>query len=244
MRIVDPRETEEKKYILIVEDDESVAEGLKDILTGYHYRVAWRDNMEKTMELIEQERIDLLILDVNLNGESGYALCKKIRKMWNTPILFLTAFNSEMDLVRGFQAGGDDYVAKPFKMQELIMRIQALLRRSAMHTSYIKKSGDLLYDSEQNILISGKGRIDLTVTELKIVRVLLDNWPSTITRDNLLFAVWDQTGSYVEENTLNVNISRLRDKLGKSDGINYIETVRGIGYRWAVPVRNGDRYGN
>ena len=244
MKDTDTAGKKEKKYLLIVEDDESVAEGLTDILTGYDYRVAWTVNSEKTLELMRKEKIDLLIMDVHLDGESGYALCKKIRKLWNTPIIFLTALNSEMEIVRGFQAGGDDYITKPFRMQELIMRIQALLRRSAVRKSCLRKSGDLIYDSERNMLLSEKGSLELTATELKIVKLLIDNWPQTITRDTLLFGVWDHSGSYVEENTLNVNISRLRDKLGISDGINYIETVRGIGYRWAVPIRDGETYDN
>ena len=121
-------------------------------------------------------------------------------------------------------------------MQELLVRIQALLRRSANVQNSLKRSGELIYDGKRQILYNAQGKMDLTGTELKIVRLLMEQWPRILTREEMFLGVWDHSGMYVEENTLNVNISRLRDKLGKSNGINYIETVRGTGYRWAVSV--------
>ena len=230
--------TKDKKHLLIVEDDEGVAEGLSDILTGYDYRVTCTDNMEAVLEKLRFDRVDLIILDICLGGENGYDLCRKIRKQWDTPVIFLTALNSEMEIVRGFHAGGDDYITKPFRVQELLVRIQALLRRSANSRDSLKRSGDLLYDKKRQILYNGQGKMDLTATELKIVRLLMEQWPRILTREEMFLGIWDQSGMYVEENTLNVNISRLRDKLGKSGGTNYIETVRGTGYRWAVPIKS------
>ncbi len=228
--------TKEKKHLLIVEDDESVAEGLAEILSGYAYDVLCTDNAEGAMEQLRFGRVDLIILDICLGEENGYDLCRKIRKQWNTPIIFLTALNSEIEIVRGFHVGGDDYITKPFRMQELLVRIQALLRRSANVQNSLKRSGELVYDGKRQILYNAQGKMDLTGTELKIVKLLMEQWPRILTREELFLGIWDQSGMYVEENTLNVNISRLRDKLGKSNGTNYIETVRGTGYRWAVPV--------
>lgn len=225
--------------LLIVEDDISVAEGLSDILTGYQYQVFHTERTADTMDFLEHQKTDLIILDVHLDGENGYELCKKIRELWDIPILYLTGCSSEMELVRGFQSGGDDYMTKPFRMQELIVRIQALLRRSSMQKNHLRKSGNLIYDRERKILKNNQGTctLDLTVTELKLAEILIENYPRTLTREELMFGVWDRDGMFVSANTLNVNISRLREKLGIFDGKPYIETLRGIGYRWAIPVR-------
>ena len=138
--------------LLIVEDDISVAEGLSDILTGYQYQVFHTERTADTMDFLEHQKTDLIILDVHLDGENGYELCKKIRELWDIPILYLTGCSSEMELVRGFQSGGDDYMTKPFRMQELIVRIQALLRRFSMQKNHLRKSGNLIYDRERKIL--------------------------------------------------------------------------------------------
>lgn len=226
-----------EKNILIVEDDENVADGLKDILTGYGYGVFAAKDKTGTLEILKNDKIDLLILDIHLGEENGYDLCKKVREMWDIPILFLTGCNSEMELIRGFQVGGDDYVTKPFRMQELIVRIQALLRRTSKQISVEMKSGELIYDLEKHCMKREGNVVELSGTEQKLAAALMSNAPRTMTREELFYCVWDRDASFVEENTLNVNISRLREKLGEFEGSTYIATVRGTGYRWAVPVR-------
>lgn len=226
-----------QQHILIVEDDENVADGLTDILNGYGYQVSAADNCEKTIEILNRDKVDLIVLDIHLGEENGYDLCKRIREMWDTPILFLTGCNSEMELIRGFQVGGDDYVTKPFRLQELIVRIQALLRRASRENSTWLKSGDLSYHVENHCMKRAESIVELTSTEQKIVAALMSSSPRTLTREELFFSVWDRNSTFVEENTLNVNISRLREKLGEFEGNPYIATVRGTGYRWAVPVR-------
>ena len=226
-----------KFHILITEDDENVANGLSDILKSYGYQVSVSDNSADTIEILNRENIALVILDVCLGEDSGYDLCKKIREFSDVPILFLTGCSSELELIRGFQVGGDDYVTKPFRMQELLVRMQAILRRSSLNKEEYYQSGDLYYNHFTHQMIKGKEALPLTSVELKIAVLLLKSWPNTITRKDLLYHVWDNDFQFVEENTLNVNVSRLRDKLGTFEEAPYITTIRGVGYRWAVPVK-------
>ena len=186
---------------------------------------------------MKKDQLDLIILDVNLGEGNGYDLCKKIREISDIPVLFLTAYQSEMDVVRGFTVGGDDYVAKPFRMQELLVRVRALLRRAKRPVGLQIASGELVYDMGKHQVYKGKGLLALTPIELQLMQSLLLGWPQTLSRERIFCEVWDKDGSYVDENTLSVNISRLREKLGTFQEEAYIETVRGIGYRWAVHVQ-------
>lgn len=223
--------------ILIVEDDENVTEALNDILSSQNYRISVARNTAQTLDILENDSIDLLILDVHLEEENGYDLCRKVRQFSDIPIIFLTACSSEMELIRGFHSGGDDYITKPFHMQELIVRIQALLRRTAKQNAVIFKSGHLLFDAGTQQVFKQKNALELTVTELKLLSLLMQNWPRTLSREELLYQLWDKNNLFVQTNTLNVNVSRLRDKLGYYQEKKYIETIRGIGYRWAIPVK-------
>lgn len=228
----------EECSILIVEDDEPVARGLTDILSGSGYQTEWCTEPRKVLEILKKQRLELIILDINLGGEeNGYDLCKKIREISDIPVLFLTAYKSEMDVVRGFKVGGDDYITKPFRMQELIVRVQALLRRGKRSGGLQLSSGELIYDIGKHQVYRNQAALDITPIELQLLQNLLMGWPYTLTRDKLFYEVWDKDASFVDENTLSVNISRLRDKLGTFHGDAYIETVRGIGYRWAVHVQ-------
>lgn len=231
-----------KTGILIVEDDVLVAEGLQDILNGNGYNVMRCEDTKTALETIKNQTVELVLLDVNLGSESGFELCRQIRKFSELPILFLTAYNSEMDVVRGFKAGGDDYVTKPFRMQELLVRVEALLRRRKGMQSALLVSGELSYSLEKHQIQKEDRILELTPIELQIVHILLKNWPNTVSRENILYEVWDKDACFVEENTLNVNMSRLRDKLGEFEEGKYIETVRGVGYRWAVHVQKKTCY--
>ena len=223
--------------ILIVEDDEPVAQGLADILGGSGYQTEWCEKSQKVLELLKKQQLDLIILDVNLGEENGYDICKKIREISDIPVLFLTAYQSEMDVVRGFTVGGDDYISKPFRLQELLVRVQALLRRGKRPNRLRIASGELSYDMCKHQVCRNQAPLALTPIELQLVQSLLLGWPHTLTRERIFSEVWDKDGSYVDENTLSVNISRVREKLGTFQGQAYIETVRGIGYRWAVHVQ-------
>lgn len=225
-------------HILVVEDDKSVAEGLRDIFSAQNYTVHLAENNADALKLTEIEQIDLAVLDVSLGADNGYELCSRIRQTSDIPILFLTAANSEMELIRGFQVGGDDYLTKPFRMQELLMRVQALLRRTVRRESGAVKTGNLTLDAEKHLLKRDGEPVNLSGVEWKIVSSLISHHPHPLSREELLYSVWDMDSSFVEANTLNVNVSRLREKLGNFGGCPYIETVRGVGYRWAVQVEH------
>lgn len=226
----------QQAHILVVEDDTNVAEGLRDIFSAQSYTVSVAQNNAEALKLVESGGIDLAVLDVSLGADSGYELCSRVRRFSDLPILFLTARSSEMELIRGFQAGGDDYLTKPFRMQELLVRVQALLRRAGKRESGTVKTGALVLDAEKHLLKKDGEPVKLSGVEWKIVSALLEHHPRSLTREELLYLVWDKDAVFVEENTLNVNVSRLREKLGSCGGYPYIETVRGVGYRWAVPV--------
>lgn len=226
------------RTILVVEDDKNIIEGLIDILSVNGYSVVAASTKEQTLAKVSTESIDLIIMDVNLGEDNGLDICKELRKSYNMPILFLTACDSEMELIRGFQAGGDDYVTKPFRMQELIVRIQALLRRYSSVEENVIMSGDLEIALSSLTVMKARENVELTGVEYKLVLTLIKQWPNTMSRDELYYQVWDCNMDFVEANTLNVNISRIREKLGLFQGKNYIETVRGVGYRWAIPVKN------
>ena len=226
-----------KKQICIVEDDENVAESLQELLYDNHYDVVLTQNILQTLTALQCHSIDLILLDVHLKGESGYDLCKKIRKLSDVPILFLTGCNTEDELLEGFQSGGDDYLTKPFRMKELLVRIEALLRRTPPKNNASIKSGELTFDCERQQMIFNHAFLELTAIERKLVWLLMDNYPRTLPREELLYQVWDKRNFFVEANTLTVNMCRLREKLGNFKGTPYIETVRGVGYRWAIPVR-------
>ena len=157
---------------------------------------------------------------------SGLELCEQWRRNGNdTPILFLTARDDEIQIVRGLDAGGDDYVTKPFRLLELLSRIRALLRRN--HPTFYR-CGELQVDLQKmNAYYKGEP-LYLTPTEFQLLAALLRNAGKVLTRKILLQTIWDDGGSFIDDNTLSVHISRLREKIGGS----YIRTVRGIGYRW------------
>ena len=223
--------------ILVIEDDINISEGLNDIFSTKGYNVLSVDNAKLTFDIIKEHASDLIILGVHLGEENGYDLCKKIRLLYDTPILFLTACNSEMELVRGFQVGGDDYITKPFRMQELIVRVESLLKRYNKKGTDIRSGTLSIYPTKYMVCKDDK-QIELTLNEWKLIMLLIENWPNTISREEIIYQVWDKNMAYVEENTLNVNISRLREKLGSYQNKNYIETVRGVGYRWGFPINH------
>jgi len=211
--------------ILLVEDDSALREALEELLCREGYDVETAPNARSARESMNRE-IDLVMLDVGLPDGDGVALCRQWRSEGvQTPILFLTAKDEELDVVRGLDAGGNDYVTKPFRMQELLSRIRALLRRNQKETT-ITRSGITLDKAKLQVSRDGEVLL-LTVTEYKILAKLISE-RSIITRAVLLDALWDADSRFVDDNTLSVHISRLREKVGGS----HIKTIRGVGYQW------------
>lgn len=211
--------------ILLVEDDSALRGALEELLCREGYDVIKASNVSSARSAMNSE-VDLIMLDVGLPDGDGVSLCRQWRDEGvQTPILFLTAKDEELDVVRGLDAGGNDYVTKPFRMQELLSRIRALLRRNQKEST-ISRSGITL--DKAKLQASKEGELLLlTVTEYKILAKLISE-RSIITRAALLDALWDVDSRFVDDNTLSVHISRLREKVGS----NHIKTIRGVGYQW------------
>ena len=211
--------------ILLVEDDAALRGALEELLCREGYEVIKASNVSLARSAMNSE-IDLIMLDVGLPDGDGVSLCHQWRSEGvETPILFLTAKDEELDVVRGLDAGGNDYVTKPFRMQELLSRIRALLRRSQKEMT-INRSGITLDKAKLQASKDGEVLL-LTVTEYKILAKLISE-RSIITRAALLDALWDVDSRFVDDNTLSVHVSRLREKVGSS----HIKTIRGVGYQW------------
>lgn len=224
--------------ILLLEDDISLVDGLKYSLkkNGFDVEVA-RTVCEAIKYLAEISKYDLLILDVTLPDGTGFEVCEKVRKQnQQIPIIFLTASDEEVNIIRGLDSGGDDYVTKPFKLGELCSRIRALLRRAGV--SNVEKSvsiecGDITIDLLGN-RVSMKDRIlDLTSAKYRLLCLLVRNANRVITRDIILNELWDDTGNFVDDNTLSVYVRRLREKVEADPSHpEHLITVRGFGYQW------------
>ena len=211
--------------ILLVEDDTALRGALEELLAREGYEVIKASNVRSAVESMNPE-IDLAMLDVGLPDGDGVSLCRQWRNEGKEiPILFLTAKDEELDVVRGLDAGGNDYVTKPFRMQELLSRIRALLRRN-QKDAIITRSGITLDKAKLQASRNGE-MLMLTVTEYKILAKLISE-RSIITRAALLDALWDVDSRFVDDNTLSVHVSRLREKVGSS----HIKTIRGVGYQW------------
>ena len=211
--------------ILLVEDDTALRGALVELLCREGYDVIKASNVRLARSAMNSE-VDLIMLDVGLPDGDGISLCRQWRDEGvQTPILFLTAKDEELDVVRGLDAGGNDYVTKPFRMQELLSRIRALLRRNQKEAT-VSRSGITLDKAKLQASRDGEVLL-LTMTEYKILAKLISE-RSIITRAALLDALWDVDSRFVDDNTRSVHVSRLREKVGSS----HIKTIRGVGYQW------------
>ena len=193
--------------LLLVEDDETLNANIKLALETEGYSVIAVRTAAAAEASVRDA--DLIILDVTLPDGNGIDLCRRLRKSIQTPVIFLTSCDDEADIVRGLDSGGDDYITKPFRLKELFSRIRANLRR-----------------------IPDVPEMELTAVEQKLLSYLMLNREHYLTREQILEYLWDSKGIFVNDNTLSVNISRLRDKLSRSEGCGRIMTKRGMGYKW------------
>lgn len=214
--------------ILLLEDDDFLREGITKLLTRSGYGVTAVATIREAEDAMAHGSFSLAIFDVLLPDGSGLALCRRLRAWGVTiPVFLLTACDEESDIVAGLDAGADDYVTKPFGAKVLLARVRALLRRSETKTF---EDGDLFVDFD-GMLVRRSGKpVYLTPTEFQILRCLLQNSGVIVTRDTLLRRIWDDGGYFIDNNTLSVHVSRLREKIGPG----HIATVRGVGYRWEV----------
>lgn len=214
--------------ILLVEDEENIASFVKMELEYEGYKVEVCDDGIKGLEFSIENEYDLILLDLMLPKLNGLEVCRRLRKVKNTPIIMLTARDDVMDKVTGFQTGADDYVSKPFAIEELLARIEALLRRVNVNKVVANKLefNDISIDMDARIVMQDGEEINLTTKEYELLVELMKNKNKVLSRDTLLENIWGYDYE-AETNVVDVYIRHLRSKL-KNDG--YIQTVRGIGY--------------
>jgi len=222
-----------KKTILILEDDENLNRGIAFTFEKDGYQAVSASSVKEGKQLLEQHKADLIILDLGLPDGNGMDFCKEIRTYSNVPIIMLTVCDLETDEVSGLLAGADDYITKPFSLSILRARVEALLRRTEAESRHIISSGQYRLDTDNCKFYRGEEEIFISVTEFKLLVFLMTNAGQVLSKEQILSALWDKSGNFVDENTLPVNISRLRAKLeGDPKNPKTIKTIHGIGYIW------------
>lgn len=218
--------------IFLLEDDDAIALGLCYSLQNEGYNVTLAKSVSEATDIVEKNDFALYILDLTLPDGSGYDVCKKIKSIGDRPVIFLTAYDDEVNVVMGFDLGADDYITKPFRLKELLVRIKSVLRR------YNRTGGDAtvkiknitINTNEAKVYKNGE-EIVLTAMEYRLLLILLNNRGKVLSRSQLLENIWDVDGDFVEDNTLTVYIKRLRDKIEEDAASSQIiKTVRGLGY--------------
>lgn len=221
--------------ILIIEDDFGLAKSITNVLEKYNFRSSILDDFENIEDIVVDTKPSLIVLDINLPYYDGFYWCRKIRKITSNPIMIISSRDSNMDQIMALEYGADDYITKPFDVEILIAKINSLLRRTfgELSSSTINetlKVGNIILDKDRQQLLAGENQIDLSVTELKILKKLIEEYPNSVSRDELFFEVWDEN-NFVEENTLNVNIGRIRRKIDDNQLPIGIRTIRTFGYQ-------------
>lgn len=222
--------------IFLLEDDATLSRGIGMALSGPNRVVTLADSMVQARQKLAEMQFDLLILDINLPDGSGLDLLRMRRAQGDaTPTILLTANDLEMDEVTGLEAGADDYITKPFSLAILRARVQAQLRRGSVQASSRMEVGPFLFDFERMNFRKNGMAVELSKTEQKLLRVLVENRGHAVPRATLVDRVWTDGAEFVEENALSVTVKRLRTKLEKDPAKpEYLKTVYGIGYIWAV----------
>lgn len=218
--------------IFVLEDDEAIGIGLSYTLESEKYEVTLVKTVSEAKKTVENEEFDLYILDLTLPDGNGYEVCSLIKSKGDLPVIFLTAYDDEINVVTGFELGADDYISKPFRVRELLARVKSVLRRySKDNADGIVKIGELSVNTaEAKVSLRGE-EVILTAMEYRLLLSFVNNRGTVLTRRKLLEEIWDVDGDFVNDNTLTVYIKRLRDKI-ENDPNNpqYIKTVRGMGY--------------
>lgn len=217
--------------ILVVEDNTKIAQNIKTILEHHSFSVDTAGDGEAGERMASAAPYDVIVLDILLPKKDGLTVCKNLRqKEVNTPILMLTALGELEDRVEGLDSGADDYMVKPFAMQELLARLRALLRRPAEKQSEILSAKDISIQPDKHVATKGGVKLSLTVKEYSVLEYLIRNKGQIVSRDTILEHCWD-LASNTFSNIVDAHIKQLRKKLSTTHD-EYIETIRGIGYRF------------
>ena len=225
------------RNILMVEDDSTIAFAVKYAVEQEGFNLDIAENLENARKIVNSKAYDLILLDVMLPDGNGYEFLKQLREHdEDTPVIFLTACDEEVNIVMGLDIGGDDYITKPFRVRELISRINAILRRkgkSQDSNKKILKFKNISIHTLEARVFKNNEEIFLTSAEYKLLLILIQNKNMVLSRAQILEKLWDVTYDFINDNTLSVYIKRLREKIeDDSSKPQYILTVRGLGYKW------------
>lgn len=221
--------------VLIIEDDISLSNGIVLALKSDDFSFVQAYDLAAARQLLADLQVDLIILDINLPDGNGLDLLADLRKRGTVPVIVLTANDMETDIVTGFELGADDYITKPFSLMVLRARVALQLRKSRQLRPDTIQIDDFCFSFERMAFTKGGEAIELSKTEQKLLRILVENRNNTIPRADLMDKIWTDGAEYVDENALSVTVKRLRDKLEVHPSApKYIKTVYGIGYTWAV----------
>ena len=218
--------------LFLLEDDSAISMGISYSLTNEGYFVTTASSVKQGLEIIKNDSFSLYILDLNLPDGSGYDVCKEIKKQGDLPVIFLTAYDDEINVVTGFELGADDYITKPFRLKELSVRIKSVLRRYSKDTTHgIINVKNIKINTKEAKVYKDNNEIILTAMEYKLLLSLIKNRGKVLSRTALLENLWDIDGDFIEDNTITVYIKRLRDKIEEEPNKPaVIKTVRGLGY--------------
>lgn len=218
--------------LLIIEDDKNMCEVLSDLLSKWEFEVTICEDFEKIIECFLKYQPNVVLMDINLPICDGFYWCKKIRQVSKTPIIFVSSRDSSMDIVMAINNGGDDFIQKPFESEVLIAKLQAIIRRTYEYKNEeerVLKCDDILLNLDNTILIYNENSLELTKNEFLILETLMESKGKGVSRSRLMKKLWDDY-IYVNENTLTVNINRLRNRLEQFGIEDLIVTQKGIGY--------------
>ena len=217
--------------ILLVEDDKHIVDNLTDYLEGEGFRVRSAEGQAQALERLEGERFDLVLLDISLSDGNGFAVCSAVKALYQLPVIFLTASGDEYSTVTGFEVGADDYIPKPFRPRELLMRIKNVLRRTSSGGGLVRL-GPVEVDTVRGRATKDGQDLNLSALEYRLLLMFLNHPGAVLTRSQLLEGIWDIAGDFVNDNTLTVYIKRLREKIEDDpQAPALIKTVRGMGYK-------------
>lgn len=219
--------------ILIIEDEESVRRGMEFTLRKEGYSIYPAGNLREGTRIYENNTVDLIICDINLPDGSGLDWVRKLRKSSEIPVIFLTALDQEADQVMGYETGADDYITKPFSLSVLALKVNAFFKRKGQIEGEWIDSGMWRFHLGEMCGVKGEERVTFTKNEWKLLRLFLDHPKQILSKTQILEQVFDVDGEFFDENTVAVNIRRLREKIEEKDGSpEYIRNVRGLGYLW------------
>lgn len=221
------------KKIAIIEDDKGLNNGIVLALKNENYHFDQYYSLEEAKQIEENLLADVIILDINLPDGNGFDYLKELRKKSDIPVIILTANDLETDEVMGLELGADDYITKPFSLMVLRARIEKVLRNTKSPAKSVYETEDFVFDFEHMHFTKKRQEVELSKTEQKLLRILVENKGITLSRAKLVDSIWTDGAEYVDENALSVTVKRLRDKIEETPSKpKYIQTVYGIGYVW------------